>query len=131
MDLNELLKVYREEHGLSLREFAKRSGLSPAAITYLENGKNGKPVSPNSKTLEALAKAMNMLPNELVACLSGEELITLGQNPAQDELSDDEMQLLADYRDAEANIRQAAALMLHNSAEQNRRSPESQISSAG
>lgn len=128
MELNELLKNYREEHDLSLREFAKRAGLSPAAITYLENGKNGKPVSPNSKTLEALAKAMNMLPNELVSCLSGEELITVGQNLVPT-LTPVEEQLVNDYRDATEEIREEAAGMLHRSAERNRK--DGTLSSAG
>ena len=38
MKLGEFIKQYREEHGISQREFARRCGISNTAIQSIENG---------------------------------------------------------------------------------------------
>ena len=68
--LGEVIKEYREEHSnMSLREFAKRCGLSHAYIDKLENGFDpvtGKPVSPTLTTVIAIAKALGITNEELM-----------------------------------------------------------------
>ena len=40
MKLSELIKKYREENGLSLRAFAKRSGVTQTTIANIEREQN-------------------------------------------------------------------------------------------
>lgn len=68
--IGEVIREYRERHGLSLREFAQKAKLSHAYIDKLENGVDpvtGKPVTPTLRTIDLLAKAMEMTPEELMA----------------------------------------------------------------
>lgn len=72
MDLASYVKKRRDELGLSLRELAKRSGLSHAYIGYLEAGENpqtGRPISHTIEALEKLAKGLNV-PFETLARLA-------------------------------------------------------------
>lgn len=70
MKLGKLIKRYREENRLSLREFAEKASLSHAYIDKLENGKDpttGKPVMPTMRTIKLIAKAMDISTDELMA----------------------------------------------------------------
>lgn len=40
MELGEIIKQYRVEHGLSQRQFSKMCGVSNTYISFLENGRN-------------------------------------------------------------------------------------------
>lgn len=65
----EIVKAYREEHELSMAEFAQKAGMSKAYIGVLERGENyetGKAVVPSVKTLAKLASAMEMSLSELL-----------------------------------------------------------------
>lgn len=69
MKLGELIKKFREENKMSLREFAKKAGLSHSYINNLENGidpRSGKEVMPTIETLKKIAQAMNMELNDLL-----------------------------------------------------------------
>ncbi|HHY80764.1 MAG TPA: helix-turn-helix domain-containing protein [Thermoanaerobacter sp.] len=69
MKLGELIKKYREENKMSLREFAKKAGLSHSYINNLENGidpRSGKEVMPTIETLKKIAQAMDMELNDLL-----------------------------------------------------------------
>lgn len=71
--IGKVIKKYREEHDLSLRDFAKQCGLSHAYIDKLESGIDpvtGKPVSPTVATITAIAKAMGMN-HEILMRLAG------------------------------------------------------------
>ena len=60
--LGDVIKKYREENGLSQREFAKMTGLSNSYISQLEmntNSKNGQPIKPQLETFKAVADAMH------------------------------------------------------------------------
>lgn len=70
MKLGEIIKKYREEHGLSQREFAKKAGLSPTYIWYVEQDKHpqtGKPINPSLPSLSKIARALDMALDELMA----------------------------------------------------------------
>ncbi|MMZ61803.1 helix-turn-helix protein [compost metagenome] len=61
-NINELLTKIREDQGISLREAARRSGLSHSYIDSLEKGVHPKtkaPIKPSPDSLKALAVAYN------------------------------------------------------------------------
>lgn len=68
MKLGEILKEYRNEHGLSQREFAKICGLSNSLISILEMGYNpqtGKKMDPDMRTYRRLAAGMGITVEQL------------------------------------------------------------------
>ena len=72
MKLGAILKSYREENGLSLREFAKRSGVSNSYLSMLETGRqpqSGRPIVPTLTTLNKIAAAMCMRVDDLIAAV--------------------------------------------------------------
>lgn len=69
MKLGDLIKQYRNEHQLSLREFATRCGLSHAYIDKLEKGhdpRTGKKVEPTLETLTRVSEAMGISLNDIL-----------------------------------------------------------------
>lgn len=63
MTVGELIKAYRSENGISMDEFAARSGISKSYISMLEKNENPRtklPITPTTKTLSAVAGAMHI-----------------------------------------------------------------------
>ncbi|MDY6307421.1 MAG: S24 family peptidase [Oribacterium sp.] len=63
MFLGEIIRTYREEHGISMQEFADRSGLSKPYISQLEKNRNPKtdrPIVPSPDTFQKVADAMGI-----------------------------------------------------------------------
>ena len=60
MTLGEIIAQYRTEHGMSMRAFARASGLSVTYVSSLENGitQRGNKPTPSLETYRAVAKAM-------------------------------------------------------------------------
>ena len=84
MILGDLIKEYRREHGYSMDQFAKMSGLSKAYISILErnvNSVNNKPVIPSLETIKAVAQAINMDFNDVIAVLDGNQPVSLKDEP--------------------------------------------------
>lgn len=71
MRLGEYVRKYREENGLSLREFAKKANLSPQYVLCLERGtnNNGTPLSPTMTTYSKVASAIGLSESTLMALL--------------------------------------------------------------
>lgn len=72
MKIGEIIKSYRVEHNMSLRDFAKVSGISNAYLSMLEKGKHprsGKPIVPTLTKLNQLASAMNMRIDDLISVM--------------------------------------------------------------
>lgn len=68
MKLGDLIREYRESHGLSQRQFANQCDLSNGYISILEKGVNpstGKPVTPTLPQLKKLADGMSITLSEL------------------------------------------------------------------
>lgn len=89
MLLGEIVKSYREEHALSQRDFAARSGLSAGFISMLEknrNPKTGDPIVPSIITVKKIADAVGSSLEDLM-CLMGDNLINI-EEPAADESSE-------------------------------------------
>ena len=84
MNLGELIRNYRNANGLTMQDFAARSGLSKGYISMLEKGKhpqNDKPIVPSIDTFSKVAKAMHTNLNELLVMVDGDQLIDLsGRN---------------------------------------------------
>ncbi len=69
MTLGEIIKEYRNLHGISQRQFAKLSGLSNSYISQLEqnqNSKNGLPIAPSLVAIKQTADAMDMPLDDLL-----------------------------------------------------------------
>jgi transcriptional regulator with XRE-family HTH domain len=60
-DVGQKLRARREEHGLSLRELARRLGISPSALSQIETGKS----RPSVSTLYAIVTELEMSLDEL------------------------------------------------------------------
>jgi transcriptional regulator with XRE-family HTH domain len=60
-DVGRKLRAQREERGLSLRELARRLGMSPSAISQIETGKS----RPSVSTLYAIVSELRMSLDEL------------------------------------------------------------------
>ena len=74
MKLGEIVRNYREENRLSMRDFAKKSGLSSGYISMLEkdrNPRNGKPIVPSIETYDCVATAMGISLDELLRRANG------------------------------------------------------------
>jgi len=59
MKIEEITRRYREEHGLSQRQFAAQCGLSAPYIWYLEQGihpQTGKRIQPSISSLNKIAQ---------------------------------------------------------------------------
>ena len=84
MILGDLIKEYRREHGCSMDQFAKMTGLSNAYISILErniNPVNNKPVIPSLETIKAVSQAINMDFNDVIAMLDGDQKVSLDPDP--------------------------------------------------
>lgn len=69
MTLKDLIAEYRNEHGLSQRQFAIACGLSNGYISMLEKGLNPNtklPVTPSLPKLKQLASGMGMTLTDLL-----------------------------------------------------------------
>lgn len=74
MTLGDLIKQFRNEEKLTMDDFAVKSGLSKSYISMLEKNENPRsklPITPTTKTLEAVAKAMNTTVSDILDKLSG------------------------------------------------------------
>ena len=69
-DVGQKLRARREEHELSLRELARRLGISPSALSQIETGKS----RPSVSTLYAIVTELEM---------SLDELFSGGRQPAK------------------------------------------------
>lgn len=68
VDMGRRLRAHREQSGLTLRELARRLGISPSAISQIETGKS----RPSVSTLYAMVSELGMSLDEL---FSGDEAV--------------------------------------------------------
>ena len=64
MDIGKRIRELREERGLSQREVARRAGLTPSGVGFIELGQTQQP---SAKTVVAIARALNVPVEELLA----------------------------------------------------------------
>lgn len=111
------LKAVKKQSRITNEDLSKLSGIPLGTINKIFSGDTQEPKLP---AFMSIASALGTSVDYLVYGLSREA-----------ELKEDEEQLVADYRDAEEPIRKAAAVMLHNSAEDNRKERHGGAASAG
>lgn len=76
MILGDLIKEYRANNKLSLRDFAQRCGLSHTYISALEkniDSRTGKPIAPTLDTVKYISKGMNLSIEEILKILDDEQ----------------------------------------------------------
>lgn len=90
MKLSEIVKQYREEHGLSQRDFAKHCGLSNVAVSNLERELNSykNPYTPSFETVAKVANGMGMSVHELFMQIDDVEVYVSPADEIRDELKD-------------------------------------------
>lgn len=77
--LGEIIKDYRTENNISLRDFGERCGISHSYIDKLEKGtdpRTGKPIEPTLDTVIRISKALGKTPEKIF-----EELGHIQPNP--------------------------------------------------
>lgn len=73
MTLGEVVNRYRKDHGLTMEEFARKSGLSKGYISMLEaneNPRSKKPIVPSLDTYRAVAAATGQSLSDLIEITS-------------------------------------------------------------
>ncbi len=83
MKLSEIVRRYREEHGLSIRQFAKQCDISHSAIANIENETNsyGEPFIPQLGTINKVAFGMGIAARDLLDMMDG---VKIGESPTDD-----------------------------------------------
>lgn len=69
MTIGEIIKAYRLEHDMSIRDFGRASGITHAAIALYEKGvspKTGEPIVPTTSNLKKIADTLGLTLNELL-----------------------------------------------------------------
>ncbi|MDD6128575.1 MAG: helix-turn-helix transcriptional regulator [Veillonellaceae bacterium] len=77
MKLGDIVREFRQSHGMTMQEFADLASLSKGYISMLEKGRNprnGLPITPSIDTYAKIARAMNMTAEELLAKAKGEDV---------------------------------------------------------
>lgn len=102
MTLGDIVKNYRIEHGLSLREFSRISGVSNGYISMLEKNehpKTKKPIVPSIEKMRCIANAMGMSFDSLLDMIDSNQPISIKkENAPATSLTSSESDLLSKYR---------------------------------
>ena len=80
MKLGDIIIQYREQNGLSQREFARRANLSNSLISIIEKGYNpqtGNEMSPDLDTYHKIALAMGMPMHALFGLMDDDGMVAL------------------------------------------------------
>lgn len=75
LTLGDIIKKYRDEHGLSMDSFSEKSGISKAYISLLEKNKHpktGKAIAPSVQCIKQAASGMDMDFNDLFCMIDGD-----------------------------------------------------------
>lgn len=112
MNLSDIIRQYREDHSLTMQQFADKCGLSKGYISMLEKGRqprNNRKIVPSIETLSKIAMAMNVTADELVSQLDGNQRIFVGKPSLSfDSLTPAEASLIEDYRQLNEDGQEAA-----------------------
>ncbi len=86
MHLGILIKEYRDEYGLSMDDFADKSGLSKAYISMLEKNENSrskKPIIPSLETIKAVSDAIGLDFNRIIEIIDPDTEVKLTPTTAK------------------------------------------------
>ena len=96
MKLGKIIRMYTDEHGYSLREFAKICGISPAQMSFMIRGRNsqGDPFVPRGETLIKLAAGMGITYRELLGALDKDDRVLIGSSASGVTMSPDKQYII-------------------------------------
>ncbi|MEL7609468.1 MAG: XRE family transcriptional regulator [Bacillota bacterium] len=80
MTLGKIIKAFREEHRLSMDEFAAKCGISKSYISMLENNRNpqtGKPIAPSIDVVRKVANGVGADFDQLIRDLDDQQVSLL------------------------------------------------------
>lgn len=86
MTLGDLVRSYRQDHQMTMQEFADQCGLSKAYISMLErnrNPKSGKPPIPSLETIRSISAVIGADFNDVIAVLDGDQQVSLSYPKAR------------------------------------------------
>ena len=111
MKLGEIIKNYRTENDISMREFAKKADMSNAYVSMLEKGVDGrgKKIVPSIETINKVARACNMTFEALFNQLDGDFPVRVN---SQSNLTDNEALFIEAYRKADAQTQEMIKRLL-------------------
>lgn len=111
MKLGEIIKNYRTENDISMREFAKMADMSNAYVSMLEKGVDGrgKKIVPSIETINKVARACNMTFDALFNQLDGDFPVRVN---SQSNLTDNETLFIEAYRKADAQTQEMIKRLL-------------------
>ena len=77
MTLGEFITQYRQQHEMSVRQFASLVSMSPQAILNIERGlgSSGKPMTSTMKTYKRIAEAIGMTEQDFLNMLNDNVLV--------------------------------------------------------
>lgn len=84
MYIGDFIKKYRQEHNMSMQEFANVTGLSKAYVGMLEkiyNPKTNQPISPSIDKLNQIAKGVGITLDDLLQQLDGSQPVVITPKP--------------------------------------------------
>ena len=114
MTIGELVHQYREEHSISLREFARNAGISNGYLCLLERGyhpKTMKPIVPTLTKLNQIATAMHIGVDELIASVDDMN-VSLADDPDNFPITIEERKMILAFRNASIDARRAVYYIL-------------------
>lgn len=109
MRVGEAIRKYREEHSMSMADFARLVGLSRPYVYMLEVNKNsrgGKPIVPSTATLMKVSKVLNIPLTDLI------DEGMLEQAVVPKETRTDERSVLRQYRRLNDTDKQTIVMMM-------------------
>jgi transcriptional regulator with XRE-family HTH domain len=111
MKLGEIIKNYRTENDISMREFAKMADMSNAYVSMLEKGVDGrgKKIVPSIETINKVARACNMTFDTLFNQLDGDFPVRVN---SQSNLTDNEALFIEAYRKADIQTQEMIKRLL-------------------
>lgn len=79
MKLGDLIKQYRDEHGISMDAFSQKTGLSKSYISMLERNKDprGNEITPSIETIYKVSRGLNMSFDDVFRALDQNQKVKL------------------------------------------------------
>lgn len=105
MTLGDIIKQYRQQHGVSMEYVANLCGITKGYVAMLErniNSKTGRPVKPTVETIAKVCNGLHLNIDAVFNQLDDDYEITVASaapSPLSSSLTDEENHLLSIYRD--------------------------------
>src|SRR5215218_2469263 len=101
MNIGKRIRDLREERGLTQREVARRAGLTPSGVGFIEHGQTRKP---SAETVVAIARALGVPVKELLE----EPVAPLDEAPQESGQSETSTRTVEEFEQALARVLEPA-----------------------